>query len=124
MSAFDPKRTFGSENCCTQIYVASDGGKNLVIAAHCHKTVKSFGLSDIGGGLEVRMPQFDPELIQVMRSVLDDVMSRVPLEVSGTTAKAYLAEAILKAASQGSTSYNELMTAATDQIQTILSNLT
>ena len=51
-------------------------------------------------------------------------MSRVPLEVSGTTAKAYLAEAILKAASQGSTSYNELMTAATDQIQTILSNLT
>ena len=70
------------------------------------------------------MPQFDPELIQVMRSVLDDVMSRVPLEVSGTTAKAYLAVAILKAASQGSTSYNELMTAATDQIQTILSNLT
>ena len=70
------------------------------------------------------MPQFDPELIQVMRSVLDDVMSRVPLEVSGTTAKAYLAEAILKAASQGSTSYNELMTAATDQIQTILSILT
>ena len=70
------------------------------------------------------MPQFDPELIQVMRSVLDDVMSRVPLEVSGTTAKAYLAEAILKAASQGSTSYNELMAAATDQIQTILSNLT
>jgi len=51
MSAFDPKRTFGSENCCTQIYVASDGGKNLVIAAHCHNTVKSFGLSDIGGRL-------------------------------------------------------------------------
>ena len=70
------------------------------------------------------MPQFDPELIQVMRSVLDDVMSRVPLEVSGTTAKAYLAEAILKAASQGSTSYNELMAAATDQIQAILSMLT
>jgi hypothetical protein len=70
------------------------------------------------------MPQFDPELIQVMRNVLDDVMSRVPLEISGTTAKAYLAEAILKAASQGSTSYNELMTAATDQIQTILSILT
>jgi hypothetical protein len=50
------------------------------------------------------MPQFDPELIQVMRSVLDDVMSRVPLEISGTTAKAYLAEAILKAAARGHTS--------------------
>jgi hypothetical protein len=70
------------------------------------------------------MPQFDPELIQVMRSVLDDVMSSVPLEISGATAKAYLAEAILKAAAQGHTSYNELMAAATDQIQTTLSILT
>ena len=67
------------------------------------------------------MPQFDPELVQVMRSVLDDVMTSVPLEISGTTAKAYLAEAILKAAAQGHTSYNELMAAATNQIQTILS---
>jgi hypothetical protein len=33
------------------------------------------------------MPQFDPELIQVMRSVLDDVMSSVPLEISGATAE-------------------------------------
>ena len=70
------------------------------------------------------MPQFDPELIQVMRSVLDDVMTSVPLEISGTTAKAYLAEAILKAAAQGHTSYNELMAAATNQIQTIRSILT
>ena len=67
------------------------------------------------------MPQFDPELIQVMRSVLDDVMGSVPMEISGTTAKAYLAEAILKAAAQGHTSYNELMAAATNQLQTILS---
>jgi hypothetical protein len=70
------------------------------------------------------MPQFDPELIQLMRSVLDDVMSSVPLEISGTTAKAHLAEAILKAAAQGHTSYTELMAAATDQIQTVLSILT
>jgi hypothetical protein len=70
------------------------------------------------------MPQFDTETIQVMRGVLDDVMSRVPLEFSGTTAKAYLAAAILKAAAQGHTSYNELMAVATDQIQTILSILT
>jgi hypothetical protein len=70
------------------------------------------------------MPQFDPELIQVMRGVLDDVMSRVPLEIYGTTAKSYLAEAILKAAAQGHTTYSELMAAATNQIQTILSILT
>jgi hypothetical protein len=50
------------------------------------------------------MPQFDPALVQLMRSVLEDVMTRVPLEISGTTTKAYLAEAILKAAAQGQTS--------------------
>jgi len=77
-----------------------------------------------GPGWRHSMPQFDPELVQVMRSVLDDVMTSVPLEISGTTAKAYLAEAILKAAAQGHTSYNELMAAATNQIQTILSILT
>jgi hypothetical protein len=65
------------------------------------------------------MPQFDPELVQVMRRVLEDAMTRVPSEVSGTTAKAYLAEAILKAAAQGHTSYNELLGAASDQIQVI-----
>ena len=70
------------------------------------------------------MPQFDPELIQVMRSVLEDVMSRVPLEISRTTAKAHLAEAIFKAAADGRTNYNELMATATDQIQAILSILT
>jgi hypothetical protein len=63
------------------------------------------------------MPQFDPELIQVMRCVLDDVANSLPFEISGTTAKAYLAEAI-------HTSYPELMAAATDQIQTIVSILT
>jgi uncharacterized protein YaaW (UPF0174 family) len=66
------------------------------------------------------MPQFDPELVQVMRRVLEDAMTRVPLEVSGTTAKAYLAEAILKAAAQGHTSYSELLAAASDQIQAIV----
>ena len=70
------------------------------------------------------MPQFDPELVQVMRSALEDVMTRVPLEISNTTTKAYLAECILKAAAQGHTSYNELIAAATDQIQVILSMFT
>ena len=65
------------------------------------------------------MPQFDPELIQVMRSVLDDVMGSVPMEISGTTAKAYLAEVILRAAAQGQTSYSDLIAAATDQIHAL-----
>jgi hypothetical protein len=67
------------------------------------------------------MPQFDPELIQTMKSVLEDIMTRVPLEHSTPAAKAYLAECILKAAAQGHTSYDALISAASDQIQVILS---
>ena len=70
------------------------------------------------------MPQFDPELVQVMRNALEEIMTKVPLEYSTQATKAYLAECILKAAAQGQTSYNELVSAAADQIQTILSLLT
>lgn len=69
------------------------------------------------------MPIFSPELIALMRSVLDDAMSQVPPSVSNATTKVLLAEAILKAASQGQTSYNELFSAATDQIQSIVDTL-
>jgi hypothetical protein len=70
------------------------------------------------------MPQFDPQLIQDMRNALEEVMTRVPLEYSTTAAKAYLAECILKAAAQGHVSYNELVAAAADQIQVVLSLFT
>jgi hypothetical protein len=70
------------------------------------------------------MPAFDPELTHVMRDALEDVMTRVPVEYSTPATKAYLAECILKAAAQGHTSYNELVAAASDQIQVILSLFT
>jgi N-acetylglucosamine kinase-like BadF-type ATPase len=70
------------------------------------------------------MRTFDPELTQVMRDALEDVMTRVPVEYSNSAAKAHLAECILKAAAQGHTTYNELVTVAADQIQAILSILT
>ncbi len=54
------------------------------------------------------MPQFDPELIEVMKKVLEDIMTRVPLEHSTPAAKAYFAECILKAAAQGQTNYDAL----------------
>lgn len=66
------------------------------------------------------MPQFDPELIQLMRNVLDDVMTRVPVEFCNTTTKVFLAEFILKAAAQGHTSYDELIAAASDQIHFVM----
>ena len=67
------------------------------------------------------MPQFDPELIQVMKRALEDVMTRVPFEYSTPAAKAYLAECILKAAAQGHTNYEAFVAAASDQIQMIVS---
>ncbi len=60
------------------------------------------------------MPHFDPQLIQVMRNALEEVMTRVPLEHSTPATKAYLAECILKAAAQGQTSYDGLVAAAAD----------
>ena len=54
------------------------------------------------------MPNFDPELVQVMRHALDEIMKKVPLEYATQPTKAYLAECILKAAAQGRTSYDAL----------------
>jgi hypothetical protein len=70
------------------------------------------------------MPQFDPRLISLMKNALEDVMTRVPLEHATPATKAYLAECILKAAAQGHTTYNELVSAAADQIQVIVSLFT
>jgi hypothetical protein len=67
------------------------------------------------------MPSFDPELVQLMRNVLEEIMTRVPLEYATPATKAYLAECILKAAAQGQTSYNASLAAAADQIQTVMS---
>lgn len=69
------------------------------------------------------MPQFDRELIALMRITLEDVMSKVPPEISNAATKAVLAECILKAAAQGHTSYNELLAAATEHIQTMMTML-
>jgi len=63
------------------------------------------------------MPQFTPELIRDMRKALEDAMTRVPVEYTTAAVKVYLAECILRAAAQGHTSYNELFSAAADQIR-------
>jgi len=66
------------------------------------------------------VPYLDPQLIALMRRALEDVMTRLPLEYSTPATKAYLAECILKAAAQGHTSYNELVTAAADQAHVVM----
>ena len=69
------------------------------------------------------MPAFNPELVRLMRIVLEEVMTRVPVEQATPGIKAHLAEIILKAAAQGVTSYDGLITAATSQLQTIVAML-
>jgi hypothetical protein len=70
------------------------------------------------------MPQFTPQLVRDMRKALEDVMTRVPAEYTTAAVKVYLAECILRAAAEGHTSYNELVMAAADQIQTAVSLFT
>jgi hypothetical protein len=79
----------------------------------------SFDAGDFQTREETAMPQFEPQLVQIMRSALEEVMTRVPLEHATPATKAYLAECILKAAAQGQTSYDGLVAAAAAQIQTI-----
>jgi hypothetical protein len=73
---------------------------------------------------EIGVPQFDPEVIQVMRSALEDAMTHVPAEYSTVEVKARLAEFILRTAAHGHTSYDALMSAATNQIHVIVSLFT
>jgi hypothetical protein len=63
------------------------------------------------------MSHLTPDLAEVMRNALDEVMTKVPSEYSTPAIKAYLAERILKTAVQGRISRNELVAAAADQIQ-------
>jgi hypothetical protein len=69
------------------------------------------------------MPVFNPELVRLMRLVLEEVMARVPVEQATPSIKAHLAEIILKAAAQGETSHDGLIAAASSQVQAILSIL-
>jgi hypothetical protein len=67
------------------------------------------------------MPKFEAQLVQDMRNALEEVMTRVPSKHSTIAVKVYLAECILRAAAQGHINYNELVTAAVDQIQVAIS---
>jgi hypothetical protein len=67
------------------------------------------------------VPSYSPEFIQTMRVALDDVMTKIPTSHAMPGIKA---ELILKAAAEGQATYDGLVAAASDQIQTVLSMLT
>ena len=70
------------------------------------------------------MPHFDPELAQVMRDVLEEVMTKVPSAHSTPAIKAYLAQCILKAAAQAPVSRDELVAVAENQLPVAISLFT
>jgi hypothetical protein len=70
------------------------------------------------------MPSYSPELIQVMRTALEDVVTRIPVDHVTPAIKAQIAQVILKAAAEGQTSYDGLVATAAAQIQAIMSMLT
>jgi hypothetical protein len=63
------------------------------------------------------VPHFDPELIQVMRNALEEVMKRVSSTYSTQSIKTYFADCILKTATQGQISHDELVASAARSIQ-------
>ncbi|MDA9505484.1 hypothetical protein XI09_12545 [Bradyrhizobium sp. CCBAU 11386] len=67
--------------------------------------------------------QYSSELVHTMRQALETVMASVPAHQSVFGLKAAVAECILKAAAHGQTSYDGLVTSASDQIQTMISML-
>lgn len=67
---------------------------------------------------------YSSEFVQTMRQALDTVMASVPAHQSVFGLKAAVAECILNAAAHGQTSYDGLVTSASDQIQQIISMLT
>ena len=70
------------------------------------------------------MSHLTPDLAEVMRDALDEVMTKLPSEYSTPATKAYLAECILKTAAQGHINRNELVAAAADQIQVAITLFT
>ena len=62
------------------------------------------------------MPYYSPELLQTMRAVLEEVMTRIPTHQATPGVKAYMAEIILKAAASGQMRYEDLLAAASEQI--------
>ena len=68
--------------------------------------------------------QYSSELIHTMRQALETVMASVPAHQSVFGLKAAVAECILNAAAHGQTSYDGLVSSASDQIQAIIAMLT
>jgi hypothetical protein len=69
------------------------------------------------------MAHYSWELAQTIRAALEEVMTRIPADRVTSEMKGKAAVVILQAAAKGQTSYQGLISAALDQIDTITSDL-
>jgi hypothetical protein len=67
------------------------------------------------------MPHYSPEFVQTMRSALDEVATKIPAHQATSAVKAKIAEVILNTAAEGQRSYEGLISAASEQVPTIIS---
>jgi hypothetical protein len=69
------------------------------------------------------MAHYSPDFVHTMRSALDQVVTRIPAPDATPAVKAKIAELILKTAAEGQRSYDGLISAASEQVPTIISEL-
>lgn len=70
------------------------------------------------------MPRYSAEFVQTMRNALDEVMTEIPAHQATSAVKAKVAEVILKTAAGGQTNYRGLVSAVSEQMHHIISELT
>jgi hypothetical protein len=63
------------------------------------------------------------ELAQTIRAALNEVMTNIPADQATLAVEAKVAVVIFQAAAKGQTTYQGLVSAALDQIHTIISEL-
>ena len=91
-----------------------------IFACHCPRILRNDAAVTVGGNHAQFQSGIDPD--NACR--LDEAMTKIPLEQATPGIKAALAEYILKTAAAGQTSYEGLLSAASEQIQTLLSTMT
>ena len=67
------------------------------------------------------MSYYSPEFVRTMRSALDEVVTKIPAHQATSAVKVKIAEIILKTAAEGQRSYEGLISAASEQVPTIIS---
>jgi N-acetylglucosamine kinase-like BadF-type ATPase len=67
------------------------------------------------------MPRYSRDFVQTMRSALDEVVTKIPEDQATSAVRAKIAELILKAAAEGQRTSEGLISSASEQVPTIIS---